>query len=171
MTIKRLGLPIALLIVAILSIEVLLTILRQREITVTFSAESAALAALPENTDPTAAETTTDEPLLTLTPDGKLSVTVAWSYQIGPRFPTTTVHAVVQSESGETVAERSLSITCANPLGCSGSQVLDLSYGVRAEGDAAAAWQIGRYSVQVTRTYSGQQPIEITSRRLTVINP
>ena len=166
MTIKRLGLPIALLVVTILSIEVLLTVLRQREINVTFSAESAALAALPEATDPTTPEATTDAPLLTLAPDGKLSLTVTWSYQIGPRFPTTTVH-----ESGETVAERSLSITCTNPLGCRGSQVLDLSYGVRAEGDAATDWQIGRYSVQVTRSYAGQQPTEITSRRLTVINP
>ncbi|MCS6870550.1 MAG: hypothetical protein RML95_05390 [Anaerolineae bacterium] len=166
MIIKRLGLPIALLIVSVLSIEIVLTVLRQRSIEVTFSARNAA----PLNTE-AEAQVSADEPVLVLTPDGELSVTVTWSYQIGPRFPTTVVQARVQNERGETVAEDSLSITCRNPLGCNGNQTLELRYGVREDGDQATNWALGRYVVQVTRTYSGQEPVEISSRRLTVVNP
>ncbi|PJF37434.1 MAG: hypothetical protein CUN49_00490 [Candidatus Thermofonsia Clade 1 bacterium] len=168
MIVKRLGLPIALLIVAILSIEVTLTVLRQRHIDVTFTAHSAALAQAEAQAAP---ESSTDDPVLILAPDGDLTVTVAWSYQIGPRFPTTVVRARVRTEQGETVAEESLSITCNNPLGCSGSQALPLRYGVRAQGDQETDWALGRYIVEVTRTYSGQEPVAISSRRLTVINP
>ncbi len=170
MIIKRLGLPIALLIVAILSIEISLTALRQRNIAVTFSAHSAALiAAQPEAASE--APIDTDESVLLLAPDGELAVTVSWNYQIGPRFPTTFVQARVQNERGEIVAEEALSITCRNPLGCNGNQTLALRYGVREAGDQAEAWALGRYVVQVTRAYSGQEPIEIGSRRLTVVNP
>jgi hypothetical protein len=167
MSVKHLGLPIALLIVAVLSIEIGLTALRQRQIDVTFAVHGAAQAAA----DSEAAEREVNEPVLVLAPDGALTVTVAWSYQIGPRFPTTTVHARVQDERGQTVAEDSMSITCQNALGCSGTQELALRYGVRAEGDQQAEWALGRYVVQVTRAYSGQEPVEISSRRLTVINP
>lgn len=170
MIIKRLGLPIALLIAAILSIEVTLTVLRQRNIEVTFSAHSAALlAAEPEAASEVSVGA--DDPVLLLAPDGELAVTVNWSYQIGPRFPTTFVQARVQNERGEIVAEEALSITCRNPLGCNGNQTLALRYGVREAGDQAEAWALGRYVVQVTRAYSGQAPVEISSRRLTVINP
>lgn len=168
MSVKRLGLPIALLVVAILSIEVTLTALRQRQIDVIFSVSSAALTTTDSEAS---AERDADDPVLVLAPDGELTVTVAWSYQIGPRFPTTTVRARVQDERGQTVAEESLSITCKNALGCSGSQALALRYGVRAEGDQESDWAIGRYVVQVTRAYSGQEPVEISSRRLTVVNP
>jgi hypothetical protein len=168
MSVKHLGLPIAILIVAVLTIEIGLTVLRQRQIDVTFAVHSAALTAADSEA---ALERDADEPMLVLTPDGELIVTVAWSYQIGPRFPTTTVHARVQDERGQTVAEESLSITCKNALGCSGTQELALRYGVRAEGDQEADWALGRYVVQVTRAYSGQAPVEISSRRLTVINP
>ncbi|MBO9308416.1 MAG: hypothetical protein J7551_01375 [Chloroflexi bacterium] len=167
MSVKRLGLPIALLVVAVLSLEIGLTALRQRQIDVTFTVHSAAQAAV----DSEAAEGAADDPVLVLTPDGELTVTVAWSYQIGPRFPTTTVHARVQDERGQTVAEDSMSITCQNALGCSGSQELALRYGVRAKGDQASEWAPGRYVVRVMRAYSGQEPVEISSRRLTVVNP
>lgn len=170
MIIKRLGLPIALLVVAILAIEIGLTVLRQRNIEVTFSARSAALLNADSEAEAEAA-ISADEPVLVLAPDGELSVTVIWTYQIGPRFPTTIVRARVQNDRGETVAEESLSITCRNPLGCNGNQTLALRYGVREEGDQGEAWALGRYMVQVTRAYSGQEPVEISSRRLTVINP
>ncbi len=170
MIVKRLGLPIALLVAAILSIEIGLTVLRQRSIEVTFSARSVALHAAGAEAE-SETEVSADEPVLVLSPDGELSVTVAWAYQIGPRFPTTVVRAWVQNERGETVAEESLSITCMNPLGCSGSQTLALRYGVREDGSQGEDWALGRYLVQVTRAYLGQEPVEISSRRLTVINP
>ncbi|MFQ3535964.1 MAG: hypothetical protein SNJ58_08805 [Aggregatilineales bacterium] len=170
MIVKRLGLPIALLVVAILSIEIGLTVLRQRNIEVTFSARSVALQAARAEAE-SETEVSADEPVLVLSPDGELSVTVVWAYQIGPRFPTTVVRAWVQNERGETVAEKSLSITCMNPLGCSGNQTLALRYGVREDGNQGEDWALGRYLVQVTRAYPGQEPVEISSRRLTVINP
>jgi hypothetical protein len=167
MFVKRLGLPIALLIAAVLSIEIGLTALRQRQIDVTFAVHGTALA----TADAKPVEREADEPVLVLTPNSILTVTVAWSYQIGPRFPTTTVRAHVQDERGQTVAEDSMSITCQNALGCSGTQELALRYGVRAEGGQESAWALGRYVVRVTRAYSGQEPVEISSRRLTVVNP
>lgn len=188
--VKRLGLIVVLLVVLIIAVEGSLTLLRRREVRAAISIESG----LPTPTQtpvghvPTpTAEGATPEPAITallMTDDGSVLVRVNWMYNIGPRFPLTTIHALAVDGRSQIVASDQWQIDCGNStLTCEGSTLLTLRFGVKVAptGTPATAtpattplptndgrWPIGEYSIVVTRTYLGFDPVEVTRERVVI---
>jgi hypothetical protein len=143
-------------IVAIFSIEGVLTLLRQRNISATLELHSlnpAATAAVAAT--PTAAPGSTpvaNLAILTITPDTTLVVHAKWDYRIGPRFPDTVIRAVVtDSATGKVVASDENTILCGpETIQCDGEYQLTPAYGVIGKTGTASNWPVGSYSIAVT---------------------
>lgn len=170
---KRAGLIAFLLITFILILEITLSALRNRTIEIAFRVEGEIpQAAAAPNATPAPGQAPAQD-VLFLAPSSALVTTVQWTYRIGPRFPVTTIRATVQDEGGNTVAAASHTIQCgADALSCVGDTPLALAFGVIDGAGSAAQWPIGRYTVTVTRTYSGVEnsPALLTERSLAVLN-
>src|SRR5436190_15398510 len=111
--------------------EVTLTLLRTRSIEVSFGVDAkTAGPATPEaaaTPDPGKAE------VLTIKPDGTITVEVKWNYRIGPRFPVTVVRAEAISPSDSNIASsKEFMIDCGTEvMQCQGDQQLQLNFGVK----------------------------------------
>jgi hypothetical protein len=161
-------------IVAIFSIEGILTLLRQRNISVTLEVHSlnpAATAAVVAT--PTAAPSSTPDAklaVLTITPDTIILVHAKWDYRIGPRFPDTVVRATVtDTTTGKVVASDENTILCGpETIQCNGEYQLSLAYGVNGKTGSRTDWPVGSYTVVVTSSIADLKPTDLLRQSFTV---
>ena len=162
---KRLGLYVFLIAAVIISVELALSVLRQRTIDIHIRVEGAPPAGAAASMAGGA-----DEGTLIVGTTATVVVDLDWTYRIGPRFPITIIRAEVQDANGEVVAETEYTIDCslAGSLQCDGSHPLILAFD--APNDTRAPWPVGNYALHVTRAYVGIAPIELVTRQMQVAN-
>lgn len=159
MSMKRTGLAVGLLVLFVLVVELILSGMRTREVTVSFRIENG------PNT-----QFVRDESALVLRPSSIFLVDVRWLYRIGPRFPQTEIRAEITTDEGVLIAENTFTIDCgASAFDCSGVRPLDMAYGTLADKTTSERWPAGRYRLTVTRAYSGQAAVQIVERPITVL--
>jgi hypothetical protein len=170
---KRAGLLVLLLAGSIISTELLLSVLRQRNINVDIRVEGKPPASMVSTPAPQPQNTAAPQAgTLYMAPDGSLVVNVIWSYRIGPKFPVTAVRAAVQDKSGDIVASAVYTITCetATSLLCEGQQPLALHFGEKDEAGQPTPWPVGSYTLQVTQASGGLIPLPLVERPIRVAN-
>lgn len=161
-------------IVAIFSIEGVLTLLRQRNVIVTFEVHSLnpAATAIPVATPTTAPGATpnANASVLTITPDTTILVRAKWDYRIGPRFPDTVIRATVtDTATGKAVASAENTILCGTEtIQCDGEYQLSLAYGVTGKTGTRVDWPAGSYTVVVTSSIADLKATELLRRSFTV---
>ncbi len=170
---KRAGLLVLILAGTIISVELVLSVLRQRNISIDIHIEGKPPASLVGTPTPQAPNNAASQAgTLYMAPDGSLVVNVIWTYRIGPRFPVTDVRATVQDKGGNTVASSAYTITCetATSLLCEGQQPLALHFGQTEDVNQPAAWPTGSYTLEVTQASGGLNPVSLVERSLQVAN-
>ncbi len=162
---KRLGLAVIVVAAMIFGTESVLALLRQRNVTVVIEVKDQQ----PNAPTPDAAPPDRSGGM-TIKPDSALVARVAWDYKIGPRFPETIVHAnVTDRATGKIVASGEYKINCGTEtLNCGGMTPVPLDFGVENNQGTRAAWPVGDYTVQVTRTFVGFKPVSLINMSLRV---
>jgi hypothetical protein len=183
---KRGGIIALILVIAVIGIEGTLTLLRKRDVSASITVVSlrptatpTPLGQVPQNGTPDPATVG-----MIMSDDGSVVVNVQWAYNIGPRFPQTTIRAVALDAANNTVASASQFVDCGNnTLDCSGNSVLTLRYGELAaeqsiptitatpttvEAPSAGRWPLGEYTVLVTRAYEGFSAVEVKRDKIVV---
>jgi hypothetical protein len=103
--------------------------------------------------------------ILTIGPNDQLRVTVDWRYEIGPRFPHTTIF-VTAIIDGRSVGDGQVRIDCGTAVfNCEGEQAVTLVYTVPdvggGNGVQQVAWPVGDYQLVVDRSDAGLAPLRI----------
>jgi hypothetical protein len=176
-----LGVLVVILIVLIFSIEGILAVFRQRNLSVTVELRDAqgivaTMAATGEPTITTTSAAGTPQAIASLgslPTDGALVVNINWNYLIGPRFPQTTVSAEVTDNIGVVVAWDTYVFQCGtgNSLECKGSSTLPLEFGVKNKQGIRTNWPAGSYTLQVRRAYADLKSTTVLTQTFTVTAP
>jgi hypothetical protein len=174
LNIRRLGIIAVVLAVSIFGVELALSVLRERSISINVRAEgtppSVASAAVEGDAPPAPGEAQSDVGSLLVSPQGAVVVDIVWRYRIGPRFPITTLRAEVADGEGQIVAAEQFTIDCAGSgsMQCDGEMPLILRFGVRDGEGEAGAWPVGAFTLRVMRTYAGIAPTTLVDRPVIV---
>jgi len=167
-------------IVCIFAIEGTLALLRQRTVVASVEIQNAAGLTVTPTPQPTAeagsnssgsAQTTpaSKSTPLVLAADEILVVHVRWAYHIGPRFPDTSVAAVLQDSKGQVVATASYIIQCgAETIDCNGDQPLPLKYGIKDGSGTAEIWPADTYTLDVSSAIADLKPTSLLHTAFTV---
>ena len=172
----RRGVIVLVLLVALdVTIEATLATMRRRDVVLGITIVDP--SATPAPTVPAGVQPPTATPLpsvLQLKPTDRLSVAVHWNYHIGPRFPTTVVHAEATID-GRSVAEGQVSIDCGTAvIDCTGDAPIALAYTIPATNGSAAQtidWPTGTYILTVDRSDGGLNPVSLKSYTFEVVAP
>jgi len=157
------------------TIEASLATMRRRDVVLSLTIRDPAATPLP--TLPAGVPPLTPTPLpatLTLKPTDQLIVAVHWSYHIGPRFPTTVIHAQALIDD-RSVADGQVTIDCGQQIiDCTGDAPIALAYTIPATNGTAAQsidWPTGSYTVVVDRSDGGLKPINLKQYTFQVAAP
>ena len=162
---------LAVMIVLVFGTESTLALLRRRDVIINVSVQSVNVSPTHTATPigaapPGPTATATPAPaVLILLPSDRVIVNVRWNYHIGPRFPHTSVHAMVVID-GRDVADGQVMIDCGTAvIDCTGQQSMTLAYTVpdsgNGSGPQAVDWPGGEYTVTIDRSDGGLNPITI----------
>ena len=172
----RRGVIVLMVIVLVdVSIEATLATMRRRDVVLSIAINNpAATPTVTPNVQAAGTPQPTATPVpekFTLKPSDRLTLSVQWNYHIGPRFPSTVIHAEALIDD-RNIAEGQVSIDCgAAIIDCIGTSEIQLAYTIPASGTTAAQsidWPVGNYNVIVDRSDGGLNPVTIKQYQFNV---